>query len=171
MAGAGALAAALLWLSWNLPVRFAYLLAGSAVLCLLSKYRWAAKHLACTVTFTAVAFDLARYWSREYQHGPAEPAYALAVVASLIFSWFVIRWAPDTRRTLELLMWACVVDATAKFAIDPKGIISVVDHICIAFILMPAAISWMLRSTVDSSGCESVSSLPSSASVASAPSL
>jgi hypothetical protein len=171
LAGAGVLTAALLWLSWNLPVRFGYLLGGGAVLYLLSNYRWAAKHVACTVTFTAVALDLARYWSREYQRGPAEPAYALAVVASLIFGWFVIRWAPDTRASLEVLMWACVVDATAKFAIHPKGIVSVVDHICIAFILMAAAVSWMLRSTVDSSGCESVSSLPSSASVASAPSL
>ena len=147
MAGAAVLAAGLFWLSWNLPVRFGYLLAGSAVLYLLTKYRWAAKHVACTVTFTAVALDLARYWSREYKYGPEAPAYALAIVASVIFGWYVVRWSGDTRRVLELLMWACVVDATAKFAINPKGIISVVDHVCIGFILMGVAVSWMLRST------------------------
>jgi len=170
MAGAAALAAGLFWLSWNLPVRFGYLLAGSAVLYLLTKYRWAAKHVAYTVTFTAVALDLARYWSREYKHGPEVPAYAVAVVASVIFGWYVIRWSGDTRRILELLIWACVVDATAKFAINPKGIISVVDHVCIGFILMAAAVSWMLRNTVNSSSCESVSSSPPSASAVSAPS-
>ena len=155
LGGAAVLTAALFWLSWNTPVRFGYLLAGAAVLYVLSKYRWAAKHVAYTVTFTGVALDLARYWSREYQRGPAEPAYALAVLASVVFAWYVIRWNGDTRRVLELLMWACVVDAVAKFAINPKGIISVVDHVCIAFVLMAAAVSWMLRNTVEASACES----------------
>ncbi|MFN0100647.1 MAG: hypothetical protein ACKV2U_01015 [Bryobacteraceae bacterium] len=147
MAAAAVLAAGLFWLSWNLPVRFGYLLAGSAVLYLLTKYRWAAKHIACTVTFTAVALDLARYWSREYKRGAPEPAYALAIMASIIFGWYVIRWSSDTRRTLELLMWACVVDATVKFGIHPNGIANVVDHVAIGFILMAAAVSWMLRKT------------------------
>ena len=155
LGGAAVLTAALFWLSWNTPVRFGYLLAGAAVLYVLTKYRWAAKHVAYTVTFTGVALDLARYWSREYQRGPAEPAYALAVLASVVFAWYVIRWNGDTRRVLELLMWACVVDAVAKFAINPKGIISVVDHVCIAFVLMAAAVSWMLRNTVEASACES----------------
>ena len=155
LSGAAVLTAALFWLSWNTPVRFGYLLAGAAVLYVLTKYRWAAKHVAYTVTFTGVALDLARYWSREYQRGPAEPAYALAVLASVVFAWYVIRWNGDTRRVLELLMWACVVDAVAKFAINPKGIISVVDHVCIAFVLMAAAVSWMLRNTVEASACES----------------
>lgn len=147
LGGAAVLTAALFWLSWNTPVRFGYLLAGAAVLYVLSKYRWAAKHVAYTVTFTGVALDLARYWSREYQRGPAEPAYALAVLASVVFAWYVIRWNGDTRRVLELLMWACVVDAVAKFAINPKGIISVVDHVCVGFVLMAAAVSWMLRNS------------------------
>ena len=155
LGGAAVLTAALFWLSWNTPVRFGYLLAGAAVLYVLAKYRWAAKHVAYTATFAGVALDLARYWSREYQRGPAEPAYALAVLASVVFAWYVIRWNGDTRRVLELLMWACVVDAVAKFAINPKGIISVVDHVCIGFVLMAAAVSWMLRNTVEASACES----------------
>ena len=155
LGGAAVLTAALFWLSWNTPVRFGYLLAGAAVLYVLTKYRWAAKHVAYTATFTGVALDLARYWSREYQRGPAEPAYALAVLASVVFAWYVIRWNGDTRRVLELLMWACVVDAVAKFAINPKGIISVVDHVCIAFVLMAAAVSWMLRNTAEASASES----------------
>jgi len=146
LAGAAAFAVGLFWLSWNMPLRYGYLLAGSAVLYLLTRYRWAAKHVAYTITFTAVALDLARYWSREYKWGPAEPAYAVAILSSIAFAWFVIRWSADTRRMLELLTWACVVDATAKFAINPKGVISVVDHVCVGFILMAVAVSWMLRS-------------------------
>jgi len=165
LAGAAVFAAGLFWLSWNLSARFAYLLAGSAVLYLVTKYSWAAKHVAYTVTFAAVALDLARYWSREYKLGPAEPAYALAIVASVVFGWYVIRWSADTRRVLELLMWACVADSTVKFAINPKGIISVVDHVCIGFILMAIAVSWMLRSmgVPDSSAPDTASSPVSSA--------
>lgn len=147
MAGAAILIAGLFWLSWQLSVRFAYLLAGGAMLYLLTKYKWAAKHIAFTATFTGVALDLARYWSREYHRGPAEPAYAAAIAASILFGWYVIRYDHDTRKTLELLMWACVADATVKFAIHPAGIANVIDHVAIGFILMAAAISYMLRAT------------------------
>jgi hypothetical protein len=158
MGAAAVVTGALFWLSWNTPVRFAYLLAGGAVLYVLTKYRWLAKHVAYTVTFTGIALDLAKYWSKEYKLGPMEPAYALAVLASIAFAWYVIRWNADTRRMLEFLMWACVVDAVAKFAINPKGILSVVDHICIGFVLMAAAVSWMLRAEIMNPSCDSSSS-------------
>jgi hypothetical protein len=157
MAAAAVFTAALFWLSWNTPVRYAYLLAGAAALYLLTKYRWAARHIAYTATFTGVALDLARYWSREYKRGPAEPAYALAILASAVFAWYVLQWNGDTVKTLKLLMWACVVDAVAKFAINPAGISSVIDHVCIGFVAMAAAVHWMMRSGVDSKACDSVS--------------
>ncbi|MBL8240615.1 MAG: hypothetical protein JNM66_24565 [Bryobacterales bacterium] len=155
-----ALTGALLWVSWNFPSRFAYLLAGSVVLLLLTRLRWAAKHVAYTTTFTAFALDLARYWSREYKWGPEAPAYAAAIAASIVFAWFVIQWHADTLRMLELLTWTAVMDAVIKFAINPQGVIAVVDHVCIGFVLMAAAVSWMARSTVETSSCDSV--LPSS---------
>jgi hypothetical protein len=86
-------------------------------------------------------------------------------LASVVFGWYVIRWSADTRKMMELLMWACVVDATVKFAIHPNGIINVVDHICIGFILMAAAVSWMMRAEIMTDSCASPSSsLPSVAS-------
>lgn len=145
LGGAALLTAGLFWLSWNTPVRFAYLLAGGATLYLLTKYRWAAKHIAYSATFTGVALDLARYWSRDQKHGAPEPAYALAIAASALFGWYVIRWNADTRRVLELLMWACVADAMAKFAMHPDGLVNVVDHVAVGFVLMAAAVSYMLR--------------------------
>jgi hypothetical protein len=170
MAGA-VVTAGLLWLSWNTQSRFAYLLAGGAVLYVVARYRWLAKHVAYTVTFTGVALDLARYWSKEYQRGPAGPAYAAAVVASVVFGWYVIRWNGDTRKTLELLMWACVVDAVVKFAIHPNGIVNVVDHVCIGFVLMAAAVSWMMRAEIIAGSCDSSSSSAPSAAALGSPSI
>lgn len=156
---AGAIATGvLMWLSWNTPVRYAYLLAGAAALYVVSKYRWLAKHIAYSATFAGVALDLARYWSKEYKRGPMEPAYAVAILASFVFGWYVIKTDGDTRRTLELLMWACTVDAVIKFAIHPAGVVSVIDHICIGFVLMAVAVSWMLRSEIIDSSCASSSS-------------
>jgi hypothetical protein len=170
LAGA-AVTAGLFWLSWNTQSRFAYLLAGGAVLYVVARYRWLAKHVAYTVTFTGVALDLARYWSKEYQRGPAGPAYATAVVASVIFGWYVIRWNGDTRKTLELLMWACVVDAVVKFAIHPNGIVNLVDHVCIGFVLMAAAVSWMMRAEIITGSCDSSSSSAPSAVALGSPSI
>ena len=142
---AAAVTGALFWLSWNLPIRFGYLVAGSGVLVVVARYRWLAKHVAYTVTFTAVALDLARYWSKEYHRGAPEPAYAMAVVASMAFGWVVMQWDGDARRMLELLMWACVGDALLKFAINPAGLIALVDHVAIGFALMAAAVSYLVR--------------------------
>ncbi len=169
LAAAAAVTAGLMWLSWNMPSRFAYLLAGAAVLCLLTRLRWLARHVAYTITFTAFALDLARYWSREYKRGPAEPAYAAAIIASILFAWVVLRWGNDTRTMLEWLTWTAVGFATVKFAIHPNGIVSVIDHVCIGFILMAAAVSWMTRSTLDSSSCDPVSPSLSSPSAVPAP--
>ena len=145
MAAAAIVAGALFWLAWNLPIRFGYLVAGSAVLVVVTRYRWLAKHVAYTVTFAAVALDLARYWSKEYPWGPSEPAYGLAVVASVGFGWMVMKWEGDARKMLELLMWACVGDALLKFAINPAGLIALVDHVAIGFVLMAVAVSYGLR--------------------------
>jgi hypothetical protein len=140
-----ATAAALFWLPDAWELRFAWLVVGSAVLVVVARYRWLAWQVAYTVTFAAAAFDLARYWSLEYKRGAPEPAYAAAVIASLAFAWLVRRWRADHLRLLELLTWACVADATVKFAIHPSGVTNVVDHVAIAFLLMAAAVNWMAR--------------------------
>jgi len=169
MAGAAVMVAALYWLSWNTPTRFSFLLAGSAMLYLTSKNGWLAKHLAYTATFTGFALDLAKYWSFEYKRGAPEPAYAAAVIASVAYGYLAIRWNGDIRRNLEGLTWAAVIIATIKFAINPKGLISVVDHVAIGFILMGVAVSWMLRSKLDSNSCDSVSPSSSSPPASSVP--
>jgi len=145
MLTAAVVSAGLFWLAWNLPIRFGYLVAGSAVLVVVARYRWLAKHVAYTVTFAAVTLDLARYWSKEYHRGAPEPAYGLAIVASVGFGWLVMRWGGDARKMLELLMWACVGDALLKFAINPAGLIALVDHVAIGFVLMAAVVSYLLR--------------------------
>lgn len=145
---AALLAAGLFVAAWQLPVRFAYMVGGAAVLVLLTRVRWAARHVAYSITFTAFAMDLARYWSREYKRGAPEPAYALAIAASLVFAWYVRKWGGDTQRMLELLVWTSVVDATIKFGIHPDGMMNVVDHVCIGFVLMGAAVIWMGRRVV-----------------------
>ncbi len=147
--GAALVAGTLFWLAWNLPIRFGYLVAGSAVLVVVTRHRWLAKHVAYTVTFTAVALDLARYWSKEsprwWWGREPEPAYALAIVISVGFGWMVMKWDGDARRMLELLMWACVGDALLKFAINPAGLIALVDHVAMGFVLMAAVVSYWLR--------------------------
>jgi hypothetical protein len=169
IAGAAVITAALFWLSWNTPVRFAYLLAGAATLYILTKYRWLAKHVAYSATFTGFALDLARYWSREYKRGPAEPAYTAAVLGSFVFAYYVVKYKDDTARLLNLLTWSAVIIATIKFAIHPNGVSNVIDHVCIGFILMAIAVSRMTRSTLDRDSCAPVSP-SSSASPASLPS-
>ncbi len=143
--GAALITASLLYLGETIPLRYGYLLAACPVLVLVTACPWLAKHLAYSVTFTAFAFDLARYWSKEYQRGPAEPAYALAVLASLAFAVAVRRYHQNTSRMLECFTWAAVLVATLKFAIHPSGWTAVFDHVAAAFVLMAAAVSWMLR--------------------------
>ncbi len=152
MGGAIMMAGALFAVSWQLDVRFAFLVAGSLLLVVLTRLRWLARHVAYSVTFAAVALDLARYWSKEYQRGPAEPAYGMAVLASLGFAWLVRRWDGDPGRMLNLLMWACVGDAVVKFAIHPNGIANLVDHVAAGFVLMAVAVSWMMRGNHDRPG-------------------
>ncbi|HEU0123291.1 MAG TPA: hypothetical protein VFQ91_22370 [Bryobacteraceae bacterium] len=158
----------LFWLYRRTPVRFPFLLAGSATLILLTRYKFGAKHVAYSVTFAGFALDLARYWSTEYKRGAPEPAYALAVAATLAFGWLVRKHSEDVAKMLELLMWSAVGFATVKFMIHPNGIVNVIDHVAIGFILMAVAVSWMLRSTVHSAKCVSVSSSSAQASTASA---
>jgi hypothetical protein len=128
-----------------LPFRYGYLLAALPLLYLATRFPWLAKHLAYSITFTAFAFDLARYWSREYLRGPALPAYALAILASLVFAYLVHRHHARPRQMLELLTWSGVVVATLKFAIHPTGLIALLDHVALAFVLMAAWISWAIR--------------------------
>lgn len=152
MGGAVLMAVALFTTAWQLDVRFAYLVAGSLLLVGVTRAPWLAKHVAYSVTFAAVALDLARYWSKEYQRGPAEPAYAVAVAAALGFAWMVRRWDGEPGRMLNLLMWACVGDAVIKFAIHPNGVANVVDHVAAGFVLMAVAVSWMMRRQNDGLG-------------------
>lgn len=125
-----------------LPVRYGYMLAAVPLLIALTKLPWLAKHAAYTVTFTAFAFDLARYWSREYKLGPAEPAYAVAVLLSIAFAFAVNHYGKNTRTMLELMTWSAVGIALIKFAISPGGIF---DGIALAFFAMALAVSWLIR--------------------------
>lgn len=145
-------AGALFVTAWTLEVRFAYLVGGSLLLIVLTLLPWLAKHVAYTVTFAAVTLDLARYWSKEYQRGPAEPAYTAAVLVALGFGFMVRKWGGDPGRMLNLLMWACVGDAVVKFAIHPNGLANLVDHVAVGFVLMALAVSWMMRRRNDGLG-------------------
>jgi len=145
MLGAVAISACFFLLEERLRIRFSYLLIGAAVLAAVSQLRWLARHVAYSVTFAAAAFDLADQWSGAYKRGAAEPAYTLAILAGLAFAWVVRRYHGDTLRMLEILTWACVAIATLKFALHPIGLVNLVDHIELAFVLMAAAVSWMAR--------------------------
>lgn len=125
-----------------LPVRYGYILAAVPILIALTKLPWLAKHVAYSITFTAFAFDLARYWSREYKLGPPEPAYALAILASIAFAFTVNRYYANTRAMLELLTWSAVIVALLKFSFSPGGIL---DGIAFAFFVMALAVSWLIR--------------------------
>ncbi len=140
-----ALTAVWFWSERVVPLRFTYLVMGSAVLLLLTLAPWLSKHVAYSVTFTAVAFDLARYWSKEYKRGAMEPAYALAVVLAVVFAIFVNRWHNDALRLLELLMWSCVAAALVKWAMPPTGLANLIDHVALGFVLMAIAVRWMAR--------------------------
>jgi hypothetical protein len=118
------------------------MLAAVPILIALTKLSWLAKHVAYSITFTAFAFDLARYWSREYKLGPAEPAYAVAVLASIAFAFAVNRYGANTRVMLEVFTWSAVVVALLKFAFSPGGIL---DGIALAFFVMALAVSWLIR--------------------------
>ena len=143
---AAILTALTFWLSRNVGTRFTYLLIGGAILILLTRFRWLAWHVALTTTFAATMLDSARYWSYEYKRGSPEPAYAVAIFLSFCFGWLVRSWVRnDTLRALELITWACVADATLKFAMGKQGLAGLVDHIAIAFVLMAIAISFMAR--------------------------
>ncbi len=143
---AAMLTALTFWLNRNVGTRFTYLLIGGAILILLTRFRWLAWHVALTTTFAAIMLDSARYWSYEYKRGSPEPAYAVAILLSLCFGWLVRSWVRnDTFRALELITWACVADATFKFAIGKEGLVGLVDHIAVAFILMAIATSFMAR--------------------------
>lgn len=141
-----------------LPIRYGFVLASIPVLTLLTRLPWLAPHTAYSVTFTAFAFDLARYWSREYKLGPAEPAYTIAILASLGFAFLVQRYGTDTRTMLELLTWSAVLVALTKFAIGPTGLF---DGIAISFFAMALALSWLLRRAQTTSAIGS--SIPSHA--------
>lgn len=142
---AALLAGAMFWLEEGLPLRFAYLVAGCLVLVTVTILPWLARQAAFTVAFTAAAFDLARHWNTQQKTAAAEPAYVVAAAAGLLFAWRLRQIRLRLPAMLELLMWACVGLATAKFAIHPAGIANLLDHVAIGFILMAAAVSWMVR--------------------------
>lgn len=137
--------AALMAAAWHLPLRYSYLVSGAILLVAVFRYRQLAPAVAYTIPATAFFLDLARYWSREYKHGPEEPAYAVAVVASILFGWWMLRERLEPAEALRRFTIVAVVDAVIKFAIHPNGIVNVIDHVCIGFILMAAAILAILR--------------------------
>ncbi len=143
-----AASAAMAWLFYAnqwLPLRYGYLAAASPVLVAVTTFPWLAKHVAYSVTFCAFALDLARHWGRDYQRGAPEPAYLLAILASLSFAWLTCKYHADTRRMLTLFTWAGVIVATLKFAIHPTGLIALVDHVAVLFVLMAVWITWAIR--------------------------
>lgn len=145
MAGAVVAFAAIYWLEEGLPLRFAFLVTGSAVLVLMRSRGWLGRQVALTVTFTTAAFDLARHWNTVYKSAEPYAAYFPAVAMGLLFAWAAHRYRNEAVRLLDLLTWCCTGLATVKFAVHPGGPVNVVDHVAIAFILMAAAVSWMAR--------------------------
>jgi hypothetical protein len=85
---------------------------------------------------------------------------ACAAAAGLAFTWLSNRCAAQPLRMLELLTWACVAVATAKFAINPDPLNGLLDHIAISFILMAAAVSWMARRVAAISAAEVARPVP-----------
>ncbi len=138
-----AINSAMYWLERKIPLRFTFLVVGGLMLVLVTQWRWLSKHLAYSVTFTATVLDLARHWSGAYKRGTPEPAYALAIVAAVVFAYAVYRWSENPQRMLNLLTWGCVAVAIVKFAIQPVGLSGLIDHIAAAFVLMAIAVSWM----------------------------
>ncbi len=148
LAALGGAALSTAWLFWGadaIPVRYGFLAAACPVLLVLARWPAWAGQIAGTTTFAAFAFDLARHWSRDYQRGDAGPAYGLAVVAAVGFSWVMERHREDARLQLLWLMWTAVAVATAKFAIHPQGPMMLLDHIAIGFVLLAMAITRQLR--------------------------
>lgn len=142
---AAAVAALIFWIEAKLPIRFAYMVAGCLTLLAVAWRPWLARQVAYSVTFTAAAFDLARHWSEQpgtLYHGAAS---VMAALAGVLFAWRVRVLRFKLPQTLELLTWGCVGLATVKFAVNPAGIANLLDHVAIGFVLMAAAVSWMLR--------------------------
>jgi hypothetical protein len=135
IAGAAAMTAWLFYGADRIPVRYGYVVAAAPALVAVTRWPWMAKHLAYTVTFTAFAFDLARY-------GKWEAGYGVAIAAAIAFAFVVRRYFDDAGAMLEWLMWSAVGVALWKFQLQPGGLS---NPIAAAFVGMAAMVSWMLR--------------------------
>ena len=144
LAAAAAIAGMIFWMEAHLPLRFAYMVAGCLALLAVALAPWLARQVAFSVPFTAAALDLARHWTRQHGGGAEIPS-ALAVLAGLLFAWRTRVLDFRLSKMLELLTWSSVALATWKFAIHPDGIFNLLDHVAIGFLLMAAALSWLLR--------------------------
>jgi hypothetical protein len=121
------------------------MVAGCLTLLAVAWRPWLARQVAYSVTFTAAAFDLARHWGRQPGVETEQIGSAVAALAGVLFAWRIRALRFRLPETLELLTWGCVALATVKFAVNPAGIVNLVDHVAIGFVLMAAAVSWMLR--------------------------
>lgn len=159
--GGGALLTA--WLFWGaevIPVRYGFLVAACPVLLVLTRWPGWALQVAATTTFTAFAFDLARHWSRDYQRGDAAPAYGLAVVAAVGFSWVVERRREEPGAVLLWLLWGGVAVALGKFAIHPQGPVMLLDHVAFLFVVQAVWITRLLRQEASRAGVASSTRKP-----------
>ncbi|MBL8234199.1 MAG: hypothetical protein JNL98_37230 [Bryobacterales bacterium] len=145
IAVAAGLTALTFWWEGNLPTRFSFLLIACILMCVAHRWTWAAWQIAITMTVTAFAFDSAKYYSTQFNNGQlSQPAYAIAIAASLVFAVLFTLRAKNTRAAFIWLLWSSVGVASLKFAMHPSGISGVWSQVNILFLLMAVACAWML---------------------------
>jgi hypothetical protein len=144
-AAAGLTALIFLWEA-NFPSRFSFLIITCILLCVAHRYTWAAWQIAITITVTAFAFDSAKYYSAQFNSGQlSQPAYAIAIAASLVFAVLFTTRAKSARSAFLWLLWSSTGVASLKFAMHPGGIAGgVFSQVNILFLLMALACAWMV---------------------------
>jgi hypothetical protein len=115
----------------KVDLRFDFLVMGVFALWLVTLLPWTAWQLGLTITVAATFFDLSKH-----QHDLA------ALAASVVFCLVVASYARNAASALILLTWSATAVATAKFIRQWSGPENV---ICIVFILMAVAVTWMIR--------------------------
>ncbi|MCS7023384.1 MAG: hypothetical protein NZV14_01175 [Bryobacteraceae bacterium] len=144
--GAAALTAFAFWWEATVAVRFSYLLLACLLLCVAYWSRWAAWHIAITVTVTAFALDSAKYFSVRFGGGqPSITAYGVAVAGSFIFAALFTRGTKSAQMAFLWLLWSAVGVASLKHAMHPKGVSEVFSQVNVLFLLMAVACTAMTR--------------------------
>lgn len=144
-AAAGLTAFTFLWEA-NFPSRFSFLIVASILMCIALRYRWAAWQIAITITVTAFAFDSAKYYSTHFNNSQlSQPAYTIAIVASIVFAALFTLRAKDTRSAFVWMLWSSVGVGSLKFCMHPGGVTGgLFSQVNILFLLMAFACAWML---------------------------